>query len=139
MIDKGANPFVVGYDGDTEFNLRDLGHSSNLPSQKSVYFTTRPFEGEFKDNTSFLEPWFYQNGVFDGKFDSLIGQGASGTVISGEWCGKKAAFKFIEVRTQGNPKYATDAVKTLNESLREMTSIQSTAGLNIVSFYGHYR
>ena len=139
MIDKGANPFIVDFAGKTHFERFNLGRLSNRPSQKSVYFTTRPFEGELKYNTSFLEPWFYQSGVFGGKFDSLIGQGASGTVISGEWFGKKAAFKFIEVGDQENPEYAPDIVKTLNESLREMTSIQSTAGLNIVSFYGHYR
>ena len=55
MIDKGANPFVVDYDGNTLFEIFELYHLSNLPSQKSVYFTTRAFEGEFKDKTSFLE------------------------------------------------------------------------------------
>ena len=137
MINKGANPFVANCDGDTRFETSNLGHLSNLPTQKSVYFTTRHIEG--KENRSFPDPWFYQNGVFDGKFDSVIGQGASGTVISGQWFGKKAAFKFIEVKSQKWHKLTEDTLKSLNEQLSEMISIQRTAGSNIVSFYGHYR
>ena len=139
MIDKGANPFVVDYGGNTQFEISFLGHLSNLPRKKSVFFTTRSIEGEFKQKISFQEPWFYQNGVFDGKFESLIGQGATGTVISGEWFGKKAAFKFVEI---GNQKYQTftdDSLITLDDKLSEMISIQSTTGSKIVNFYGHYR
>ena len=139
MIDKGANPFVVEYSGKTQFESLNLVHLSNLPSQKSVYFTTRPLKEEFKQKLGFQEPWFYRNGVFDGKFESLIGQGATGTVISGEWFGKKAAFKFVQV---GNQKYqfrTIDGLKTLDDKLSEMISIQSTTGSKIVEFYGHYR
>ena len=90
MIDRGANPFVVSYSGTTRFSnnyygeakhKKDLGYLSNLPSQKSVYFTVRPLDGEFAGKTSFSDPWFYQTGVF-GKFDSVIGHGASGIVVS---------------------------------------------------------
>lgn len=139
MINKGANPFVVVYNGKTEFDIHNLGHLSNLPSQKSVYFTARPTKGEFEGKTNFPEPWFYISGVFDGKFDSLIGQGASGTVISGEWFGKRAAFKFVEIGTQKQQDLISDALKSLDDKLSEMISIQSTVGSKIVSFYGHYR
>ena len=85
------------------------------------------------------DPWLYQTGVFDGKFDSVIGQGASGKVISGEWFGKKAAFKFVDIGDQKHQEDPEDASKTLNEKLREMISIQSSEGSKIVSLYGHYR
>ena len=139
MIDEGVNPFVVDYGDDTQFEMRNLGHLSNLPSKKSVFFTTRSLEGEYKQKTGFPEPWFYQNGVFDGKFKSLIGQGATGTVISGEWFGKKAAFKFVEIGSQKYQKIKEDGLKTLDDKLSEMISIQSTSGSKIVKFYGHYR
>ena len=139
MIDKSANPFVVDYSGKTHFERDDLGRLSNLPSQKSVYFTTRPIEGEFKDENSFTDPWFYKTGVFDGKFDSLIGQGATGTVLRGEWFGKKAAFKFVDTGTQIFQREFEDSLKSLEEKLSVMISIQSTVGSKIVKFYGHYR
>ena len=111
----------------------------NLPDQKSVYFITRPLSDEFKGQNEFLNPWFYKTGIFNGKFDSVIGQGASSIVISGDWFGKEAAFKFVEIGAQEHQEKTGDALKTLKEQLSEMTSIQSTAGSNIVSFYGHYR
>ena len=97
-----------------------------MPHQKSVY-------------SHFLDPWFYKTGVFDGKFVSLIGQGSSGTVISGEWAGKKAAFKFVEVGSQQWGQRSSDLLETLGEKPSEMTSTQATKGSKIVSFYAHYR
>ena len=119
--------------------MNNLGHLSNLPTQKSVYFTTRPIEGEFKGKTSFSKPWFYQTGIYDGKFDFFIGQGASGTVLSGKWFGKKAAFKFVGIGSQKAEKYVKDTLKSLDDKLSEMISIQATQGSKIVKFYGHYR
>ena len=139
MIDREANPFVVTYDGRTEFDNHNLVYLSNLPSKKSVYFTTRSLPDEFKEQTEFQDPWFYKTGVFDGKFYSVIGQGASGKVLSGHWFGKKAAFKFVEIGAQRYPENVRDALETLNEKLSEMVSVQSTLGSKIVSFYGHYR
>ena len=139
MIDRGANPFVTCYGSKTHFNTRNLGHLSNLPSQKSVYFTTRPLPDEVKKRNEFPDPWFYKTGVFNGKFDSVIGQGASGTVLRGEWFRKKAAFKFVAIGTQEYQQNTKDNLKTLDEKLSEMVSIQSTTGSKIVSFYGHYR
>ena len=139
MIDKGANPFVVDYRGKTKLDIYNLDHLSNLPRQKSVYFTIRQIEGEFKGKTSFPKPWFYQTGIFDGKFDFFIGQGASGTVLSGKWFGKKAAFKFVGIGSQKAEKYVKDTLKSLDDKLSEMISIQATQGSKIVKFYGHYR
>ena len=137
MIDRGANPFVVAYDGQTRADK--VCNLSNLPSKKSVYFTTRLLPNEFKEQNDFLNQWFYTTGVFDGKFDSMIGKGSSGTILSGEWFGKKAAFKFVEIGTQKFQEETEDSLKTLNEKLSEMISIQLTKGSKIVSFYGHYR
>ena len=144
MIIRGANPSIVSYDGRTSYRIFSLDHLSNLPSQKSVYFSTRPFPDDFKQQNEFPDPWFYKTGVFDGKCDSLIGQGAAGTVISGEWFGKKAAFKFVEIKfvdigIEESTKNMTDNLHRLDKKLSEMISIQSTVGSKIVSFYGHYR
>ena len=115
---------------------------SNLPKQKSVFFTIRPLSDEFKEQNNFSDPWFYKTGVFDGKFNSVIGQGASGIILSGEWYGKKAAFKFVDIgqKTRSPGKETIDgSLKSLDKKLLEMTSIQQTKGSKIVSFYGHYR
>ena len=68
MIGRGANPFVVGSNGYTDFDYFKLGCLSNLPSQKSIYFTTSRLPDKFKEQNEFLDPWFYRTGVFDGKF-----------------------------------------------------------------------
>ena len=109
--------------------------------QVKSLFTSQPdrFRASSKKKSEFQDPWFYETGVFDGKFSSIIGQGAAGTVISGEWFGKKAAFKFVQIGTQKFEEQSHDALRCLNEKLSEMISIQSTFGSRIVSFYGHYR
>ena len=139
MIQKGANPFVVSYLDQVESTLLNLAKSnlSNLPSQKSVYFTVRPHVVKFEDEDDFLDPWFYRTGVF-GTFDSVIGHGASGIVLRGDWFGRKAAFKFVDVGTQYDPEHHS-TLKTLNEKLLEITSIQEAEGRGILPFYGHYR
>ena len=139
MIDKGANPFVVQYTAKTHFENFKLENLSNLPTQKSIFFTTQPLEGNDESKVDFLDPWFYRTGVFDGKFGSVIGQGASGRVISGQWYGRKAAFKFVDIGAQKFQRETEDALKSLDEKLSEMTSIQKTKGSKIVEFYGHYR
>ena len=137
MINKGANPYIVQYNGNTWTD--ETAHLSNLPTQKSIYFTTRSLPGNDHNKPDFLDPWFYRTGVFDGEFDSVIGKGTSGIVISGEWLGKKAAFKFVQTGNQKLPKDVPDALKTLDEKLSEMTTIQATQGSKIVQFYGLYR
>ena len=134
MINRGANPFVVAYDGTSSFDY-NLSYLKNLPRQKSVYFTTRAFPDEFKQQNQFFNPWFYQTGVFDGKFVRVIGEGAEGIVISGEWFGKKAAYKFVEIGAQKFHENMKKILKTLDEKLSEMISIQSIVGSKIFSFY----
>ena len=144
MLNKGANPFIVNHTGIDEFGKHDLAKSnlSNLPSKKSIYFTIRPLVAEFKQKgqLDFSDPWFYRTGVF-GTFDSVIGRGASGIVLSADWFGKKAAFKFVEIGPQKRPDsgLVKDGLKDLDQKISEMTSIQATEGSKIVSFYGHYR
>ena len=140
MIAKGANPYIVNGGGIDEFTFWNLAKSnlSKLPKKKSVYFTIRPLVAEFEDNDDFLDPWFYRTGVF-GTFDSVIGKGASATVLSGDWFGKRAAFKFVEIGVQKYQHRIVDSLKVLNNNLSEMTSIQATEGSKILSFYGHYR
>ena len=125
MIDKGANPFIVAYNGTTWTG--ETRHLSNLPTPKSIYFLTRPLVDNDITNADFCDPWFYRNGVFDGKFDSAIGQGATG-IVSGEWYEKRAAFKFVEIGNQTFQKNMKDGLKALDEKLSEMTSIQATKG-----------
>ena len=141
MIDRGVNPFVVSYAGLSEFSIHNLGYLSNLPSQKSVFYTTRPLPDEFNRQNEFPDPWFYKTGVFDGKFESVICQGAKGTVISGEWFKKKAAFKFVRIGAQKFQRIVNDSVKILDTmgKLPEIISTRLKQGSKIASFYGHYR
>ena len=141
MIEKGVNPFIVDVYGANQFASQNLAKSSlsNLPTKKSVFLRVRPFIIDQKSNTDFCAPWFYRTGVF-GTFNSVIGQGASGTVLSGDWFGRKAAFKFVEngIRKRGFQLFES-GLETLNKKISEMTSIQSTEGSKVVSFLGHYR
>ena len=135
MIDIKPSPFIVDYGGETKFETPNFG---NLPTQRSVYFSTRTLVGTDGSKSDFFNPWFYRTGVFDGKFKSVVGQGTSGKVISGEWYGKKAAFKFVEVDSQNDQRKLKD-LKTLNEKLSEMSSLEATKCSKIASFFGHYR
>ena len=139
MIDKRANPFVVDCDGISQFSIHRLGYLSNLPTKNSIYFTTRPIFDEFKGKTGFPDPWFYKTGIFDGKFNAVVGKGACGIVFSGKWCGIMAAFKFVDIGAQKFQENIQDSIHTLDQKLSEMTSIEVTKGSNILSFYGHYR
>ena len=137
MVYRGANPYVVAHNGRTWAN--ETCHLSNLPTQKSVFFTTRPLPDVFRHQNEFEDPWLYRSGVFKGKFKSVIDQGASGIVLKGEWFGMKAAFKFVEIGVQKVSNSVEEGLKTLDQKLSEMISLQSTSGSKIVSFYGHYR
>ena len=90
--------------------------------------------------SDFPDPWFYKTGVL-GEFNSVVGKGASGIVLSGNWFGMKAAFKFVEIGAEKLPESnkVEDGLKSFNKKLSEMTSIKDTSGSKIVSFYGHYR
>ena len=140
MVNKGTNPFIEAFDGVTCFDEYELAKLSNLPPVKSVYFTTQPLANEFKGSNEFESPWYYSTGIF-GEFNenSMIGRGASGIVLKGEWFGNEAAFKFVDIGSQVFSENVSDNLRKLNEKLSEMTSIQSTEGSKIVKFLGHYR
>ena len=102
MVTNGGNPFVIpsmvateNYD---DFIATVKSYFPGLPGfscrKKSIFFKIRPFAY----GAEFPDPWYYKTGIFDGKFASVIGHGASGIVLSGEWFGKQAAFKFVEIR-----------------------------------------
>ena len=136
MINRGANPFVR-WDGMLQYEVFNLDYLSNLPSQKSVYFITRPIPDEFMKQNNFLGPWRYKTGVFDGKFVSVIASEESiGTVISGYWFGKRAAYEFVQIGTQKYQTEARDRLKTLNERLTIGSTIQR--GSKIAPLF-HYR
>ena len=146
MNEKGANPYVVDAIDTDQFTDWNLANSnlSNLPTKKSVYFTVRPLDDEFQKESGFLDPWSYKTGVF-GSFDSVVGRGASGTVLSGDWFGKKAAFKFVEIEF-GKFENLTEValpienrLKILNEKLLAIMSTQESWGSKMVKFFGHYR
>ena len=138
MLERGANLFIL-MDGNYGSILGSQARIllSNLPIPKSIYFCIRPHV----EKTDFPEPWYYKSGVFDGQFRSVLGKGASGTVLSGQWYGKKAAFKFVEIEVKEETAFSLSSkvLKDLDDELLEMTSMEATQGSKIVSFYGHFR
>ena len=131
MIDKGFNPFILSgvVDGYTEYKIRSLSSLSNLP-RKSCYFPVKAFSG-FP-----LNPWNYENGVFQGQFGDVIGQGGEGTVIGGLFNGEKVAYKFVEIGCSSSYSEARVDVFT---QLNEMYEMQSTTGSCILSIELHFR
>ena len=142
MVNRGVNPYVVDYDGGSQFDLyEDFSNLSSLPTSKSIFFSIEPFECfcDTKCDSDLSNPWFYINGVFDGQFDYEIGRGASGVVLHGFCHGIEAAFKFIDVGKQEWQQYIVDSLTQIDKKLGEIKSIQTTKGSKIVQFYGHFR
>ena len=142
MVNRGVNPYVSDCDGKSEFgHYEDLSNLSSLPTSKSIFFSIEPFECfcDTKCDSDLPNPWFYQNGVFNGQFDCRIGKGASGTVLHGFCHGVEAAFKFIDVGEQKFKKKVQEHLVDLNRKLAEMKKVQTTIGSKIVKFYGHFR
>ena len=139
MLDRGFNPCVVNYMGNCMVEAEDV------PIPKSIYFSIEPL-GCFcheKKCTELCKPWFYQNGIFDGQFEEVVGRGASGVVLRGFFNGNEVAFKFVKTPVKIRGGYYSgsieDAIADLNKQLREMRSLRKTSGSKIVQFYGHYR
>ena len=141
MINRGVNPYVVDHNGLSQFELWNLSNMSNLPSSRSIFFSIEPFKCfcDVKCQSDLSNPWFYRNGIFDGKFDYVIGKGASGVVLHGYCHGVEAAFKFVDIGEQQFLEYVTDNLAELNRKLGEMRSIQATRGSKILDFHGHFR
>ena len=150
MVDRGANPFVrCSYTVNSDYEGYNLDYLSNLPSQKSVYFITRPLhpDDEVMAQNSFLAPWRYKTGVFDGKFVSMIGKQAAGKYnsagifISGYWFGKRAAYKFVRIGTQEYLEKVRDSLRILNVryTLGSMIDDKIISSFGLYSWFGHYR
>ena len=140
LVDKGANPFIQYFGSISKcVHYVDYGLSNltNLPKRKSVFFTTQPLLEDFKDQSDFASPWFYNTGVF-GEIESKIDQGAHGIVLKGTWFGRKAAFKYVDIGTQIWHSEIKEPNEELEKKLYEMKSLMTTEGSKIVKFYGHY-
>ena len=136
MINTGVNPYIVDYQGRTEFDLRSLSHLKIPKMPKSVYFSICPDETY---PVEIQEPWYYINGVFQGDFKEIIGKGGEGYVISGKWMGLKAAFKFVEIEDQKLLKTTTDRTKDLNKRLTQVNALKLIKGSCILVQFGHFR
>ena len=141
MINSGVNPYVVNYTGCSESEYLNLSSMLNLPTSKSIFFSIEPFECfcDQKCDSDLSNPWFYNNGLFDGQFDFQVGKGAYGIVLHGYCHGIEAAFKFIDIGKQQPLQYVSYCLDELKRKLGEMRSIQATKGSKILEFYGHYR
>ena len=133
MVDRGANPFVIDANGKTNCDRFDIFILKNVPSTKSVFFQIKKFSTCNMD-----DPWCYTTGVYDGKYGAIIGRGGEGTVIQGEWNGKPAAYKFVEMKGLKSAGYEI-ALNDMKQRLKEMTEMMSTPGDSILPFRGHFR
>ena len=131
----GANPYVIDYNGISNYDFFSLSGLSNIPTIKSVFFQLREF------NSDMASAWEYETGVYNqGHFGRVRGRGGEGTVIEGRWQNQiPAAFKFVEVRKQKLIETVEDSLNDMNERLSEMTNQQLTNGSAILKFEGHYR
>ena len=132
------NPFIEDHKGNTKFDRwPDLQAVIDaVPMQelkKSIYFSINPTESY---PSELQQAWFYENGVFPGRFECILGEGAEGTVLKGIWCGQYAAFKFVEIKNQEFQQKVADGVDDLNKRLNILSS---TKGRNILFHHGHFR
>ena len=115
-------------------NIDKITLSAYKKLPKSIYFST-----ENVPNENLLAPWQYKTGIFPGKFNGLIGSGSEGTVVAGEWLGKKAAFKFIRFSLSRKMSTTVEVLDDLHKRLSEMKAMQQTKGSAILPFWGHFR
>ena len=136
MIDMGANPFILEYKGQSQYDFYKLGTFGlkNLPSVKSIYFSVRSFE-----TGNLPHPWTYTSGVYPGFYSQVVGFGGEGIVIQGKWAGIKAAFKFVQLRNQKISNDATESLNGLYDKLSQMIEMDTTSGSKILNLLGHFR
>ena len=134
MIRREANPHILNHHGNSGYNLYSLGSLSNVPSIESIYFPIKSFP-----SGNLASPFHYENGVYPGNFCQVIGKGAEGIVIQGNWGNEKAAYKFVEVRDQKFIEKVKDNLADMNARVREMIEMESITGSNILKFNGHFR
>ena len=143
MIESGANPHVLDYGGDSDFNVHSLVARarkrsrislSNVPTVESIFFPIKSFP---RGNLSL--PFHYETGIYPGQFYKVIGKGGEEIVIQGVWGSEEAAFKFVQVRDQKFMRNVKDNLADMNTRVREMIEMESISGSNILKFYGHFR
>ena len=140
MIDNGFNPYVVSHEGKSGMKtLLYRGSLSDLTipeMQKSVYLSINP---DRSYPSQLQDAWYYSNGIFPGNFEKRIGKGGEGVVLKGQWLGKDAAFKFIEIKDYKHQEKPIDSLKNLRKRLTEINTLKSIDGSCIIDPYGHYR
>ena len=143
MIEKGGNGYLYALFEDyfktrtkksADYHKSMFQKVQQYKKTISIYFSI-----ENSENQALLPPWTYKTGVFPGKFNRLIGSGSEGTVIEGEWIGKKAAFKFVRIGVQKQVKTTVELLDDLNRRLTEMKALQEAKGSAITPFLGHFR
>ena len=85
------------------------------------------------------EPWCYTTGVYDGKFGKVIGKGGEGIVVQGEFNGKPAAYKFVQMKGVGYNGTWGMHMEDMTKRLTEMTEMMATHGDAILPFEAHFR
>ena len=134
MIQRGANPHVLDYNGRSDYDTYSLGFLSNVPTVESIFFSIKSFP-----SGNLASPFHYETGIYPGQFCRVIGKGGEGTVIQGIWGNDKAAFKFVQVRDQKIRKTVEDDLADMNARVREMVEMESINRSNILNFNGHFR
>ena len=136
MIDSGVNPYIVNYDGRTNFDYISRYHLTIPEMPKSVYFSIYPDECYPLD---LQQAWYYSNGVFTGKYEEVIGKGSEGYVVRGKWVGLDAAYKFVEIKKQKAHEIVEDGLEELKLRLTELNALKDIKGSRILREYGHFR
>ena len=135
MIDKGANPHIIEPNtSEQNYDTLDISKLKNVPKVKSVFYPIKKFA-----NCKLGNPWTYTTGVFDGKYERVIGHGGEATVIKGVWNRQPAAYKFVEIKGLTFIEGFDECLNEMSYRLKEMTEIMSTPGDKIVKFHAHYR
>ena len=109
---------------------------------KSIFHTIDPIKCQCHRqpcSNPFKQAWYYTNGVFDGKFKRVIGQGGERIVIEGEMCGIEVVFKFVKMTEQQFMQNISDGLAELRKRLNEARQYDGTQSELIVPFYGHFR
>ena len=143
--ENGANPHVRTSYNTTQYNLRHLQSDASFNTMpKSIYFTIDGYTCRCSQSpcqNRLLDPWRYLNGVLNGQFTRVVGQGGEGRVLEGMWCGVKAAYKFVPIenlKIQAKTSYK-DEMGELRRRLNESIQYNGTQSDLVVPFYAHYR
>ena len=142
MMNKGINPKVISYSGNSKLDLNPTSFKSDSSKTKansfpnSIHFTT---EDSKCDNdckpgcTSNLKRFYFVNGplvVMEEK--NKIGQGGFGSVYNGTWHGKDAAMKCLLIGQIEFHNHVGDAISDFEKNISEYRIQLSTPGSGIL-------